>query len=119
MAASMFERYGGFATVSKVVMAFYDKVLDSDVIGDYFEDVDMPALIDHQTKFIAMAMGGPASYTNEMLRQVHAGLDIDTMAFNEAVTLLQQTLEEFGVERDDVGVIIDDIRNRAQYVISA
>ena len=100
-------------------MAFYDKALDSDVIGDYFEDVDMSKLIDHQTKFIAMAMGGPASYTNEMLRQVHAGLNIDTKAFNEAVSLLQETLEEFELGRDDIGVIIDDIRNRAQYIIAA
>jgi hemoglobin len=119
MAASMFERYGGFATISKVVMAFYDKALDSDVIGDFFEDIDMPALIDHQTKFIAMAMGGPASYTNEMLRQVHSDLKIDTPAFNEAVSLLQQTLEEFGVVPEDVNVVIEDIRNRAQYIIGA
>lgn len=55
--ATMFERYGGFANVSKIVMSFYDKVLDSDVIGDYFEDVDMWALIDHQTKFIAPPAG--------------------------------------------------------------
>ena len=119
MSASMFERYGGFATVSKVVMAFYDKVLDSDVIGDYFEDIDMPALSDHQTKFIAMAMGGPASYTNDTLRQVHAGLEIDTTAFNEAVALLQQTLEEFEVQPEDIGVIIEDVRGRGQYIIGA
>ncbi len=60
MAASMFERYGGFATVSKVVMAF-----------------------------------------------------------NEAVSLLQQTLAEFGVKLEDVSVVINDIRNRAQYIIGA
>ena len=119
MAASMFERYGGFGSVSKIVMSFYDKALDSDVIGDFFEDVDMPRLIDHQTKFIAMAMGGPASYTNEMLRQVHAGMHIDTAAFNEAVSLLQQTLEEFELEPEDIGIIIEDIRNRAQYIIES
>ena len=119
MALSMFERYGGFATISKVVMAFYDKALDPDVIGDYFEEIGMPQLIDHQTKFIAMAMGGPASYTNEMLRQVHASLEIDTPAFNETVSLLQQTLEEFEVQPEDVNVIIEDFRNRAQYIIGA
>lgn len=119
MANSMFERYGGFASVSKIVMAFYDKALDSDVIGDFFEDIEMPNLIDHQTKFIAMAMGGPASYTNEMLRQVHADLEIDVAAFNEAVSLLEQTLEEFELEAEDIGVIIEDIRNRAQFIVSA
>lgn len=118
MASSMFERYGGFGSVSKIVMSFYDKALDSDVIGDFFEDIDMPNLIDHQTKFIAMAMGGPASYTNEMLRQVHAGMEIDLAAFNEAISLLEQTLEEFELAREDIGIIIDDIRNRAQYIVS-
>lgn len=61
MSQSMFERYGGFAKLSKV-MAFYDRVLDSDVIGDFFEGVDMRRLIDHQTKFISQVMGGPAAY---------------------------------------------------------
>jgi len=45
--SSLFELYGGFASVSKIVMAFYDKILDSDIAGPYFDDVDMKALIDH------------------------------------------------------------------------
>jgi hemoglobin len=44
MSKTMFERYGGFANVSKVVMAFYDKALDSDIIGHHFEDVEMRRL---------------------------------------------------------------------------
>jgi hypothetical protein len=48
MARSMFDRYGGFANLSKVVMAFYDKVLDSEIIGDYFEHVDMRRLIGYR-----------------------------------------------------------------------
>lgn len=56
--ATMFDRYGGFTSVSKIVMSFYDKVLDSETVGPYFEDIDMKALIDHQTKFIAQVMGG-------------------------------------------------------------
>ena len=37
MASTMFERYGGFATVSKIVSAFYDKVLDSSILAPYFD----------------------------------------------------------------------------------
>ncbi len=119
MAGSMFERYGGFAKVNKIVMAFYDKVLDSDVIGDFFEGVDMPALIDHQTKFISNVMGGPASYTNEQLERVHAHLKIDAEAFEEMASLLRQTLEEFELEAADIDRIIDDIRGRAAFVVNA
>ena len=117
--ASMFERYGGFASVSKIVMAFYDKALDSDVIGDYFEDVDIKTLIDHQTKFIAQVMGGPANYSNEALQAVHAKHHIDQAAFDEMTTLLRETLEEFELDPADIDLIMDDVSGRASFIISA
>jgi len=55
MARTPFEKYGGFATVSKIVMVFYDRVLDSDIMAPFFDDVDMRRLTDHQTKFISQA----------------------------------------------------------------
>lgn len=51
--SSLFEKYGGFAAISKIVMDFYGRVLDSDEIGHFFDDVEMGRQIDHQTKFIA------------------------------------------------------------------
>jgi hemoglobin len=62
VAQSLFEKYGGFAQISKVVMVFYDKVLDPDLVGPFFDNIDMRRQIDHQTQFIASVMGGPASY---------------------------------------------------------
>ena len=49
--ATMFEKYGGFAKVSRIVSSFYDKALDSPILAPYFTGVDMRRLIDHQTKF--------------------------------------------------------------------
>lgn len=118
MARTMFEKYGGFGAVSKVVSAFYDKVLDSDVIGPYFDDVDMRRLVDHQTKFISDTMGGPASYSNEALRKVHAGHHIDRAAYEEMARLLRETLLEFGFEPNDVDAIMSEIEARSAYVIS-
>ena len=119
MAESMFERYGGFATVNKIIMAFYDKALDSDVIGGFFEDIDMPTQIDHQTKFISNVMGGPASYTNEQLQRVHAHLKINTREFEEMASLLKQTLQDFELDPADIDKIIDDIRGRSAFIINA
>jgi len=67
MAQSIFLRYGGFASVSKVVSAFYDKAIESPLLSPYFENIDMPRLIDHQTKFFSSLMGGPASFSNARL----------------------------------------------------
>ena len=119
MKATMFDRYGGFAIVHKVVLAFYDKVLDSDVIGPFFDDVDMRRLADHQTKFISQVMGGPASYTNEVLAQMHRNLAIDQPAFDEMARLLEETLREFDFEPDDVKQIMADIKSRQPYIVTA
>ena len=115
--STLFQKYGGFAAVSKVVMAFYDKVLDSDDLAPYFEHIDMRRLIDHQTKFISQVMGGPASYTNDALSRVHAPHNIDQAAFNEVAALLNETLIEFGLETDDIAVIMDEVGSKARFVV--
>ncbi len=55
---SLFDKYGGFSKVSKIVLAFYDTLLDSDEIGPFFDDIDMTKMVDHQTKFVASLLGG-------------------------------------------------------------
>ena len=118
MKATLFQRCGGFATVHRVVLSFYDKVLDSDILGPYFEDVDMPRLIDHQTKFISQVMGGPTTYTNEVLEQLHRHLEIDQSAFDEMTTLLEQTLCEFQFGDEDVNQIMREIKSRQPYIVN-
>lgn len=118
MTQTLYERYGGFAAVSRLVMAFYDNILDSDKLADYFDDVDMRRLIDHQTKFIASVMGGPASYSNEVLRNVHRSLNIDHSSFDELVSVLRKTLSEFKVEIDDIETIVEAIEERRFVIVS-
>ncbi|MEQ9640728.1 MAG: group 1 truncated hemoglobin [Alphaproteobacteria bacterium] len=116
--ASMFEKYGGFASVSRIVSTFYDRLLESPQLAGYFEGVDMRNLIDHQTKFIAQVMGGPASYTNEQLQRVHAPHRINQAAFEETAMVLQEALEDHGVEDEDVRAIMNQVAARSSYVVS-
>lgn len=118
MATSAFERYGGFASVSKIVSTFYDKILDEPSLAEHFEGTDMRRLIDHQTKFIASVMGGPASYSNEVLERVHAGLGISEDAFFEVVDLLEEALEEYDVEAQDIGLIREEILARKNFIVT-
>lgn len=119
MARTLFEKYGGFGTVSRIVMAFYEKALDSDQIGGHFEAVDMPRLIDHQTKFISSLLGGPASFSDERLRKVHAHLNLDHTDFDAMTELLRETLLEFGFESQDVNSVIAEIESHRPAIISA
>ena len=119
MAQTPFDRYGGFATVSKVVLAFYDKVLDSEIMGDYFDGVDMRRLIDHQTQFVSQLMGGPMAYTDEMLRQLHLRLGIHDVAFDEMIELLTETLEDFELEDDDIEFVVGEMSSRRGLIVTA
>ena len=118
MRSSIFERYGGFAKVSRVVMSFYDKVLDSPDVSPFFAGTDMKRLIDHQTKFIAYLMGGPASYSNEQLERVHARLGITEAIFYETMDLLQETLEDYDFEDEDIEAVTDEMVSRKNYIIT-
>ena len=118
MSRSIFERYGGFAKISRVVMSFYDKMVSSPITNQYFANTNMKRLIDHQTKFIASMMGGPASYTNEHLKRVHAHLGITEEAFDESVDLLTETLEDFDFEHHDIQHVQDEMASRRYVIIS-
>ncbi|NIZ62276.1 group 1 truncated hemoglobin [Sedimentitalea sp. CY04] len=118
MAGTIYEKYGGFKTVSRIVMAFYDKALDSDQIGDYFVDVDLSQLIDHQTKFISSLLGGPVSFSDDQLHRVHRQLEICHADFDEMVSLLAGTLVDHGMARDDVETVIGEIEARRKMIVS-
>lgn len=119
MAKTLFEKYGGFKSVSRIVMDFYEKALDSDQIGDYFENIDMARLIDHQTKFISSLLGGPATFTDERLKKVHASLKLSHTDFDETARLLRETLAEHGFEPQDIEFVMTEIESRRAHIISA
>lgn len=116
--ASLFDKYGGFAKVSRIVSAFYDKVLDSEVLAPYFANVDMRRLIDHQTKFIAQVMGGPASFSNQELKRVHQNLHVTDEAFAEMGMVMRETLEDFDLDDEDVEFIANEIVARKPYIVT-
>lgn len=105
MTQSFYEKSGGFAAVSRIVLALYDRILDDDDLGPFFDDVDMKRLVDHQTKFVTYLMGGPASFTDEQIAAVHRRLEIDDSHFNRLLELVRETLEDFGLSAEDVDAL--------------
>ena len=104
---TLYDKYGGFATVSKLVQSFYEKVAESDELTPYFEGIDMQQLMDHQSKFFSEIMGGPVKYTGGELKVVHATLGITEEAFAEVAELLEETLEDMEIEDDDIATIME------------
>ena len=118
MTLTIYERTGGFPKVRRIVSAFYDRALDSPLLAHHFEHIDMPRLIDHQTRFVAFLMGGPASYSDDHLQRVHARLRITHAEFEEMAELLCETLEDFDVAADDVATVDRELRKREHIVVT-
>jgi hemoglobin len=63
-------------------------------------------------------MGGPASFSDDMLKRVHARYEISREDFDEVARLLRETLTEFGVEHDDIETVMFAIEARSPVIIS-
>lgn len=114
---TLFEKYGGFSAVSKIVLDFYDVLLDSDEVGPFFDDVDMARLIDHQTKFIASLLGGPAAYTDEQLKRLHERLKLQDKHFDEVLETLGDTLKEHGFSAGDIVKVHAALEDRRPVIV--
>lgn len=115
---TLYEKYGGFKTISRVVMTFYEMALDSDEIGDYFEDIDMPRLIDHQTKFVSSLIGGPASFSDERIEAVHRHLNITHKDFDAMADLFGEALEIHGMSERDIQTAIGAIEGKRAVIVA-
>jgi len=119
MEQSLFDKYGGFSTVHQVVEGFYDGVLENEILAPYFDDTNMATLIDHQTRFFAAAMGGPASFDDDHLTRVHTNRGINEDAWNAVVTVLSKTLHDFNIESDDIQEILSAVGSKKDFIVQA
>ena len=117
MAGTTFEKYGGFATVSRVVMTFYEHVLEDDEVGHYFDDIDMARLMDHQTKFVASLMGGPMAMSDDRLAAVHKHLMITDREFDVIAQLLGRAMQEHGMEGGDIADMTRQIEGKRGLIV--
>jgi hemoglobin len=113
---SLFDKYGGLRALRSVILDFYDRVLDNDCVGPFFDDVDMPKLVDHQTKFFASVLGGPARFSDARLAAAHAHLRISHTQFDEVLVLLRQTLVEAGFSPQDLRTVLVAVEARRRLI---
>lgn len=117
MSDTLFDKYGGFSTVGNIVHEFYEKIMDTESLENYFWDIDMARLIKHQTDFLCQVLGGPASYTGRALKDAHKGLNIVVEDFMTVAEILEETLEEAGVEDSDVEAIMEIVASTKDDIV--
>ncbi|MEM7424108.1 MAG: group 1 truncated hemoglobin [Pseudomonadota bacterium] len=114
---SLYEKYGGFPGVRTVVTDFYERALDNDMVGHFFEHVNMARLVDHQTKMIAGLLGGPIEVSDARLADAHAHLNVAHHHFDEIAILLDETLRDAGFEKQDRAAAIAAVEARRSVIV--
>ncbi len=115
---SLYDKYGGFATINSIVTDFYDNLLENNDVAHFFENVSLERLIDHQTKFLCQVLGGPSEYTGKELSAAHQNMNISDADFGTVATILKQTLEDAGVEPEDLDTIIGIVASTKDQIVT-
>lgn len=118
MSRTVYEQLGGFVVVRKIVTEFYNNVLDNEELATFFSTTDMERLIDHQTKFISMLLGGPVSYTEEQLQMIHSRLKIGNNHFDLIKETLIETFEDFDLSEDHIEFVSNEYENRRSLIVT-
>ncbi|HNL01717.1 MAG TPA: hypothetical protein PKJ30_11440, partial [Leptospiraceae bacterium] len=115
---SIFDKYGDISTVGSLVELFYSKILEDDLLSDFFTNTNMVRLKGHQTRFIAMLMGAPIRFDTCALEYAHAHLPITRAHFQRVGLLLENALSEGGMERADIDTIMSRIASFEKVIVS-
>ncbi|MEM7076156.1 MAG: group 1 truncated hemoglobin [Pseudomonadota bacterium] len=117
MEKTLFDKYGGFSTVSRIVLTLYDRLLEDDDLGPFFDDVDLPGIIDHQTKFVSSLMGGPASFGDDHIARAHSHLTINPHHFDRLKDLVTEVLADFDVDPVDIEAVVGAFEARRPLLV--
>ena len=60
---TLFDKYGGVPTISKIVRAFHKEIMARAHLASYFEGVDMAQLAEHTVKYIAFVWASQLKFT--------------------------------------------------------
>lgn len=118
MAQSLFEKYGGFAEVRKIVSSFYDEILDDPLLQRHFVGINMRLLIEHQTKMISSILGGPAHVSNEELARAHRRFAITEEDYVRLCEILEETLDDARFEPADRDQVVRHVQQLRSFIVN-
>jgi hemoglobin len=116
---TLFQKYGGTPTVSRLVANFYQEVLARPHLKRHFDGVPLPKLIQHQVRFISGVLGqSPSPYNGRTMAEAHDRLKISAEDFAEVAQIFSDTLSKAGVEPADLQKVMADVATLESAVVA-
>ncbi|HZG57100.1 globin [Paenibacillus sp.] len=99
--STVFDELGGEATVSRLVDAFYDRVVRDEKLSPLFAGRDIEEVKRKQAMFLTQFLGGPPKYSEEfghpMLRARHMPFPITTAHAEAWLACMAGAMDEIGL----------------------
>jgi hemoglobin len=110
MTATLFERLGGEAGITRLVTDIVDNHYRNPLIRTRFEQIkDRAAVERHSVEFLCAGSGGPQAYTGRDLPSVHRGMNISEQeliaAIDDIVAAMTKNKLEQSVQNEVVAIL--------------
>ena len=96
MEASLYVQIGGADGITRLVDAFYARVLADPELQRFFAGVEMDKLRRMQGELFAAALGGPQRYSGRSVVEAHRRLKIGLHDYQRFIRHLFETLDDAG-----------------------
>jgi hemoglobin len=121
MIDKLYETIGGNRTIWAATELFYRRVLNDEHLRPFFASSDMAHLVEGQSMFISMLLGGNVVYTGKKIDAAHA--QIRTMGLTDAhfdafLIHFRASLDEVGVKPDNADKIMKLLETKRNSVLS-
>lgn len=106
---TLYERLGEREGIRAVVDDFYDRLIEDEFLGPFFDGANMDKLRRTQTDFLCEAAGGPETYDAEPVREAHLHISFEPVHIERAVTHLYETLDAYDVPDKDAEKVVQAV----------
>jgi truncated hemoglobin YjbI/predicted pyridoxine 5'-phosphate oxidase superfamily flavin-nucleotide-binding protein len=113
----LYDRIGGDQAMEIAVDLFQRKLLEDDLVGRFFDDVDSAAQRLKQKSFLVMAFGGPCQYSGDDLRKLHE-MGLEPRHFDRVSAILKETLEELKVGAPEIEEVMQAIEITRETILN-
>jgi len=117
---SLYERLGGYDTISKIIDEFLKKMFADPQVGRYFIGMgtDTREQLRQKNKLLMCKnTGGPCKIINRDMKLAHGGLGITDSDWHVAVTHLATSLKTLNVGEEEQKELLQLITSLKEYIV--
>ncbi len=114
---TLYEKIGGAPTIDKLIVTFYQHVLNDPLLSPFFKKTSIERLTNMQRAFFSVALGGPEPDEKISLYEIHQGRGIQVKHLTRFTEHLMNALREIGVEETDANKIYQRIATYSNDVL--